>query len=505
MTAGGTVRNEEPAASGPDRPGRTGPRHAAPRKSLLTRLQIPAGKAMALAAMPTAVFVGIGLTPRLALADDKSELPFAPGPCVTRSDEPATEEPSATPSPSASASGSASPSPDAGGTPKPTATPDAPTKGPDGAKDDADPKDSGTSASTGAQDSGESAKPDAKSAPKPSSTPSPSASETTNPLDPLGVGKALKDLLTPKEQKEKQEQEEKEAADRAAAEKAAQDEAQDETESGGSGAEPGATPASDAPAEDDKAEKEDKAEKAEKEDKGGKNEKAPESADASASSRTLKDDITDAARKAGAAEKDIVEGARSAAEKNAAGPRTEKAGEDGQKAGDLKLDGTEPYPCPTHDAKALADADVDESYPRVADEPWRLETTKLSLHGLGYDGIVKVRTSSGKIKNVLKFTATGLDIKDLHQLTVGPDGKTGHVKGAPGSTSTIRDGKITMYTERLKGNLLGLIPVDFTPDSPPPLTLPELFFTKVTVVQAGQFGGTLSIPGLHNYYDTDAG
>ncbi|MEV0849150.1 hypothetical protein AB0J21_25310 [Streptomyces sp. NPDC049954] len=445
---------------------------------------------MALAAMPTAVFVGIGLTPRLALADDKAELPFAPGPCVTRSDEPAGEDPSATPSPSASPSGSASPSPDAGGTPKPSATPDAPAKGSDGAKGDAkdpDTKDSGTSAATGAQDSGQSAGPEAKSAPEPSSTPSPSASETTNPLDPLGVGKALKDLLTPKEKKE---QEEKEAADKAAAEKAAQDEAQDEAESAGSGAEPGATASPDAPA-----------------GKAGKA-KAPESGAkdaASASPRTLKDDITDAARKAGAAEKDIVEGARSAAEKNAAGPRAEKDGEDGAKAGDLKLDGTEPYPCPTHDAKALADADVDESYPRVADEPWRLETTKLSLHGLGYDGIVKVRTSSGRIKNVLKFTASGLDIKDLHQLTVGPDGKTGHVKGAPGSTSTIRDGKVTMYTERLKGNLLGLIPVDFTPDSPPPLTLPELFFTKVTVVQAAQFGGTLTIPGLHNYYDGDAG
>ncbi|MGE6726798.1 hypothetical protein ACQKIB_27505, partial [Streptomyces niveus] len=70
---------------------RSGPRHAAPRKSLLTKLQIPAGKAFALAAMPTAVFVGMGLTPRLALAEDAKDIPFAPGPCVTRSDEPPEE------------------------------------------------------------------------------------------------------------------------------------------------------------------------------------------------------------------------------------------------------------------------------------------------------------------------------------------------------------------------------------------------------------------------------
>jgi hypothetical protein len=58
-----------------------------------------------------------------------------------------------------------------------------------------------------------------------------------------------------------------------------------------------------------------------------------------------------------------------------------------------------------------------------------------------------------------------------------------------------------MYTQELKGNLLGIIPVDFTPDEPPPLTLPVLFFTDVTVVQAGQFGGTLTIPGMHLYRD----
>lgn len=41
---------------------------------------MPSGKkAFALAAMPTAVFVGMGLTPKLALADD-SDIPFAPVP-----------------------------------------------------------------------------------------------------------------------------------------------------------------------------------------------------------------------------------------------------------------------------------------------------------------------------------------------------------------------------------------------------------------------------------------
>ena len=49
---------------------RTGPRHAAPKKPLFTRFHMPAGKAIAMAAMPTAVLMGIGFTPTLALADD---------------------------------------------------------------------------------------------------------------------------------------------------------------------------------------------------------------------------------------------------------------------------------------------------------------------------------------------------------------------------------------------------------------------------------------------------
>ncbi|MFD6812378.1 hypothetical protein ACFWEN_42800, partial [Streptomyces anthocyanicus] len=67
-----------------------------------------------------------------------------------------------------------------------------------------------------------------------------------------------------------------------------------------------------------------------------------------------------------------------------------------------------------------------------------------------------------------------------------------------GSTSTITDGPVTMYTEELKGNLLGIIPITFGPESPPPLDLPAVFFTNVKLKQAGQFGGTLKVEDLRN-------
>jgi hypothetical protein len=495
----GTVPNEEFPAGERG----AGPRHAAPRKSVLTKLRIPAGKAMALAAMPTAVFVGMGLTPRLALADDKTDLPFAPGPCVTRSDEPSQEpsgsasaKPSPSPSPSQSAGPDASPSALASATPAPSASGKARDEaekdeaGETGKKTAAADETGTAAAREDAADASAGTESARQTADEPSASPSPSASGTRNPLDPLGVGQALKDLFTPKDQKD----DEGEGDD---------EDATASEESGGSGT-----------SADDKA-AEDEAEAREKAKTGteaaGDKDGDDSAAGGTAAARTLKDDLAEAARAAGASEEEIAEGARKAEEQNAKGPRTEKADEDGKAGEDgaedgADGDGPEPYPCPTHDAQALADADVDQTYPRVADEPWTLKSSVLTLHGLGYDGIVKVRTASGEVKNVLKFTASGIDIKDLHQIAQGPgSGTTTHVKASAGSTSKIRDGKVTMYTEELKGKLLGLIPVDFTPDSPPPLTLPELFFTDVTVVQAGQFGGTLTVPGLHNYLEKSGG
>ncbi|MEE1810018.1 hypothetical protein [Streptomyces sp. BE133] len=404
-------------STGEDLRTRSGPRHAAPRKSLLTKLHIPAGKAFALAAMPTAVFVGMGLTPKLALADDSSDIPFAPGPCVTRSDEP-----SESPSPSASETKSPSPSATDSGdkgdtsTPKPSATPSA--------SDAAKPE---TKAA------------DAPAAAAPSASPTPTKS--TNPLDPLGVGDALKDLF---------------------------DGPDKETASPS----PSATTASPKPSQS--ATTEPVAKPAEKATDAVK-----ETADETAAA------IRDAADKAGKSVEELDDSAK---------------GLDVKKDEDIPDGAKERFPCPTADPEALAAADLETGVPLLPTDPWILDSSLLTLNGLDYKGIVEVKTQDGTIKKVLKFTASSIDIKDLHQLTVGPAGTTGHVQARKGSTSTIRNGTVTMYTEELKGNLFGLIPVTFSPQTPPPLNVPFAFFTKVKVTQAGQFGGSLTVPGLHNYF-----
>ncbi|OON79729.1 hypothetical protein [Streptomyces tsukubensis] len=458
-------------AAAEDRPrDRVGPRHAAPRKSLLTKLQIPAGKAMALAAMPTAVFVGMGLTPRLALADDKPDIPYAPGPCVTRSDSPSADPSDASPSPSGSPSPKAGDKPSASPSPSPSASSSSSTKKADGDKgkgEDAETKEPEKSGSAGKSASG---KPDtATSTPAP--TPSPSKSK--NPLDPLGVGEALGELFNPKETKTDEPSPEPSTSSSTGTGKPAED--------------------AEKPADDSDADKSDADKSGGSKSGDGKSDagaagdgKAAPGDKAGGSGNRLKKDIEEAAGKAGHSVEELSDAAKGKAGDAAKGEGT---------------DGKEPFPCPTADPKALADADVEQGIPPLPDDPWQLDSSKLTLNGLDYKGVVKVRTAGGTVKNVLKFTASSLDIKDLDQTTVGPNGTTGHVQASPGSTSTFRDGEVTMYTEELKGNLFGLIPITFSPDTPPPINVPFAFFTDVHVVQAGQFGGDLTIPGLHNYYD----
>ncbi|MFJ8843644.1 hypothetical protein ACIRFF_12160 [Streptomyces cyaneofuscatus] len=437
---------------------RKGPRHAAPKKSLLTKLHMPSGKkAFALAAMPTAVFVGMGLTPKLAMADGNPDIPFAPGPCVTRSDEPdpsASESPKATPTPSATPTDEPDkgeqPGEGDGATPKPTESGTATEDPAAGEKPDAGQKPDDTAGEKPAEEPAE----------EPSPTPTPTKSK--NPLDPLGLGDALKDLFDPDKGKDKPEEKPEETAS------------------------PSPSPTADSPKPADKPKAPEK-DAPKGEAKAPANDPAKDASDkAKEEAGKTADAIREAAEKAGKDVKELDDDVK---------------GLDPKKDEDIP-DGAKPrFPCPEPDPEALAAASLEPGIPLLPADPWILESSLLTLNGLDYKGIVEVKKSDGSIKKVLKFTASSIDIKDLHQLTTGPAGTTGHVKSRPGSTSTIRNGTVTMYTEELKGNLFGLIPITFNPQTPPPLNVPFAFFTKVKVTQAGQFGGSLRVPGLQNYLE----
>ncbi|MFD8271716.1 MSCRAMM family adhesin [Streptomyces flaveolus] len=446
---------------------RTGPRHAAPRKPLFTRFHMPAGKAIALAAMPTAVLMGMGFTPTLALADGNDAAP--PSNSLTADEykdcvaalEGAEKGSSESPTPSPSATDGAddekdddNKADDKGDTtePEPSASGDADPDSGKGADQGAGSTSSPDSGSDDKAEPAPSASPAAQSQEKASGTetPSPSPSESENGGVLKDLGDAIGGILTGGKAEESPSPAPTPSASASAGEGAGESAAKDATDT----------------VEDTV-------------------EKATDTATDTAKDAT--DAASGAAEEAGKTVDESVDEATEAAEDATASPSPDAS----------ESAGTDVDDCPV---ATDAEGGVDNKVP-LPDDPWYLNASSLLLKGASYKGVVEVRTANGGTKKVLKYVVSnGTDIGDLHQTVKDEQsGKTYHVQAAQGSTSTIRDGETVMYTESISGNLLGLIPITFDPQNPPPLDIPLIYFTKVTVVQAGQFGGTLHIPGLHQY------
>ncbi|WP_369172445.1 hypothetical protein AB5J49_32620 [Streptomyces sp. R28] len=438
---------------------RTGPRHAAPKKPLFTRFHMPAGKAIALAAMPTAVLMGMGFTPTLAQADsNNSTKPTSNSltadeykECVAALEDDASASPgadestdsdeAAEPTPSASASAGedssdSSGSSDGSGSSDSSGSAGDSSSSDSGSDDGAEPTPTPSASKTSEAQSGDTA------------TPSPSASESGGNLLE-DIGDAITGVFT-----------------------------------GGSAAKESAspTPTPSASASEEAA--------------SGSSETSDSSDAAGKDTSEASDPVKETAEKVTDTVKDTVDGTTDKVSEAAQGA-TEAAGEATASPSPSASAGTDPEDCP---AATDEEGGVDNTVP-LPDDPWFLDASSLLLKGADYQGIVKVKTANGTTKKVLKYVVSdGVDIGDLHQTVKDKQsGKTYHVQAAGGSTSTFRNGKVVMYTESISGNLLGLIPITFSPENPPPLNIPLIYFTKVKVVQAGQFGGTLHVPGLHSY------
>ncbi|OQR59133.1 hypothetical protein B6E66_36865 [Streptomyces maremycinicus] len=434
----------------------TGPRHAAPKKPLFTRLHMPAGKAIALAAMPTAVLMGMGFTPTLANAEDqpasKSLTIDEYKDCVAALED-ADASASASPSPSASASASESADDSKDDSKDESADDSKDTSGNAGGTGDSGSSDSGSddTAEPAPSASSAAAEPEKSSTSGDTATASPSASETSKNLLET-VGDAITDLF----------------------------DGNDTGTTAGSSPSPSASASASAddPSSDSGSGASDTA------GSSGSTGK-----DSSGTSKDTTDAVTDTA-------KDTVKDTADEAEDTA--KDTEEAADDATASpSPSESAGTDADDCP---AATDEEGGIDNKI-RLPDDPWYLNASSLLLKGADYQGIVKVKTANGTVKEVLKYVISdGTDIGDLHQ-TVNDkqSGKTYHVQAGKGTTSTIRDGDTIMYTESISGNLFGLIPITFSPKSPPPLNIPLIYFTDVKVQQAGQLGGTLTVPGLHQY------
>ncbi|WP_406440695.1 hypothetical protein OHB00_34670 [Streptomyces sp. NBC_00631] len=429
---------------------RTGPRHAAPKKPLFTRFHMPAGKAIASVAMPTAVLVGFGFTSSLAIADtagtssaSSKSLAEDYKDCVAALD---SASPSASASASDDASDSASPSATASADAKDSTSSGKSSSSDSGSDDAATPTPSASKSSSSSGDSGSSGSSDSGS----TATPSPSASASSSSGGGLldSIGNAIGSILS----------------------------GGSTTSSSSSDSTASPSPSASASADSSSS-------------SSGKSDSSSSSSDDTGSdavSKTVKkvtdtvQDTTDTATKA-------ADDATKAAEDATSSASPSPSASSGTSADDCKA--------------ATDDESGVDNKVAVADDPWYLSASSLTLKSADYQGIVEVKTASGVKKKVLKYVISGgTDIGDLHQTVKDTTiGKTYHVQAASGSTSTIRDGATTMYTESISGNLFGLIPITFDVNNPPPLNIPLIYFTNVKVVQAAQFGGTLHVPGMHVY------
>jgi hypothetical protein len=143
-----------------------------------------------------------------------------------------------------------------------------------------------------------------------------------------------------------------------------------------------------------------------------------------------------------------------------------------------------PTLCPSEAPKILK-AGADQAI--VSSNPSILTCDLLTISGLSFDGIVDLPTAGGGTIRVLKFSMSSTT-QTPFKLISDPARK---------SLTTTADeltvsGNVSFFTSELKGNLLGLVPVDFTPDNPPPLVIPEIFFTGVTIKLVDVIGDKLT-------------
>jgi hypothetical protein len=121
--------------------------------------------------------------------------------------------------------------------------------------------------------------------------------------------------------------------------------------------------------------------------------------------------------------------------------------------------------------------------------------SRVSMTDLVFDGIVDLPTADGSLR-VLQFTMASSDTNDflLHVYNTGGGTYDTDLRS---SKLTVRGGGVRFYTNRFRGNLFGLIPVDYRPESPPPpLPLPFVFFTDPEIQLVWVDSPALDAPDL---------
>ncbi len=138
----------------------------------------------------------------------------------------------------------------------------------------------------------------------------------------------------------------------------------------------------------------------------------------------------------------------------------------------------------------------------AAESPWHLSTPSMTQYGLTYNGVTTIKTIDGGSIRAMDFTATKVTLVSMVTYSHQGGTKLQYVDGGANQTVTLTN--VHLLTTELKGKLLGIVPVDFTPDNPPPLlvgvTTPiPLLFTDVEADNAFLNTDSIEIPGFNGH------
>lgn len=119
-------------------------------------------------------------------------------------------------------------------------------------------------------------------------------------------------------------------------------------------------------------------------------------------------------------------------------------------------------------ARILGKVASADDIPPVAAKPGKMEVDSLVMTNLSYDGVVDMPKVGGGTFKALKFSMDSAANKPFKLTVDEPNGTQTKITSADLTVS----GEVRFYTTEFKGKLAGIIPVDFTPDSPPPFIPP---------------------------------
>ncbi|GAA2606041.1 hypothetical protein GCM10010399_41250 [Dactylosporangium fulvum] len=140
-------------------------------------------------------------------------------------------------------------------------------------------------------------------------------------------------------------------------------------------------------------------------------------------------------------------------------------------------------------------AEVAPGQPHVPTAPSILRADVMTMDGLTYDGVAELTKTDGSKVKVLAFsmkksTSTPFELR---------------TPGAPKllltkSSSLTVEGNVKFYTTRFSANVLGILPMTFTPSMPPPpIPLPG-FYTKCDIELVYVSSNVLTAPALNIAY-----